>query len=123
MRCDKLESFPKFYSDLRIIATNLCAANSIAVSDDSFPKAFLSGTINVDVLQQSTKDFLKEGNKTCSHIMDLFQVDYDAPESGSNMWDSNQPPKLRRAKSNDLPPFSGIRFKHHPNGSSHSVSS
>ena len=73
MRCEKLKSFPKLYSDLRIITTNLRTANSIAVSDDSYLKALISGAINVEELQQNAKDFLKEEDKTYSKIMDIYK--------------------------------------------------
>ena len=116
LRCETLESFPKFYSDLRIITTNFRTTKSIAVSDDSFLKAFLSGAINVEELQQGAKDFLKEGDKKYLNIMDDLQVDFNATESGTDIQDSSKPKKLqlRRAKNTDLPPFDGVTFKTPP---------
>ena len=63
LRCDTLDEFPQFYSDLRMITSNLRTAKSIAVGDDAFIKAFLSGAITVKELSQGTKEFLSGGTK------------------------------------------------------------
>ena len=104
--CDTLDEFPQFYSDLRIVTSDLRTAELLAVGDDSFIKAFLSGAIQVSELSQCTKQFLNGGDKKYNEIMDDIQVDFNAMKSCTNIQDNTKPTKLqlRRAKNNDLPP-------------------
>jgi len=108
LRCETLEDFPQFYSDLRSVTSNLRTANSVAIGDDAFIKAFLSGAISVKELSQTTKEFLTGGKKGYTEIMDLIQVEYNLMDSCHTLQDNVKPTKsaLRRAKNNDLPPSS-----------------
>jgi len=110
LRCDTLEEFPQFYSDLRKITSDLQTAKSIAVGDDAFIKAFLSGAISVKELSQTTKEFLNGGKKKYTDIMDEIQVDYNLMNSCNTLQDNAKPTKsqLRRAKNTDLPPSSYV---------------
>ena len=89
-----------------MIISNLRNAKLIAVGDDAFIKAFLSGAIQVNELSQCTKEFLNGGDKKYTEIMDDIQLDFNAMESCTNMQDSNTKPtksQLCRAKKRSSP--------------------
>ena len=81
LRCDTLDEFPQFYSNLRKITSDLRTAESVAIDDDAFIKAFLSGAISVKELSQTTKEFLTGGKKSYTEIMDDIQVEYNLMDS------------------------------------------
>ena len=56
-----MDDFLLFYSVVKKVTHKLREANSIAVTDDTFLKAFLSGSISCEELKTEAKGFLLEG--------------------------------------------------------------
>ena len=75
-------------------------AKSIAVTDDTFLKTFLSGSISCEELKTEAKGFLIEDSATYAEILDKIHVDYRAQTSGEQMrvGNSSSTTQLRRGE-------------------------
>ena len=80
-----MDAFPLFYNGVKKVVHKLREARSIAVTDDTFLKAFLSGSISCEDLKTEAKEVLMEGTETHDKIMDKIHVDYCAQTSGEQM--------------------------------------
>ena len=76
-----MDDFPLFYSGVKKVTHKLQKVKSIAITDDTFLKAFLSGSISCEDLQTKSKRFLMEGTETYNIIMDKIHGDYCAQTS------------------------------------------
>ena len=85
LRCTSMDDFPLFYSGVKKVTHKLWEARSMAVTNDTFLKAFLSGSISCEDLNTEAKGFLVEGTETYDKIMDKIHVDYHAQISGEQM--------------------------------------
>ena len=56
LKCETMEEFPKFHSDVREAVNALTTANSEAIRDEVFMRAFLCKALDVAELQTHTKD-------------------------------------------------------------------
>ena len=65
-----VDYFPLFYSGVKKVTHKLREAKLIAVTNDTFLRAFLSGSISCEDLKNKTKGFLMEGTETYDKIMD-----------------------------------------------------
>ena len=94
-----------FYSGLKKVTHKLREEKSIAVTDDTFLKEFLSGSISCEDLKTEAKIFLMEGTETYNKIMDKIHVDYYAQTRGKQMRVNNSlsTKKLRRGKPSNVP--------------------
>ena len=61
LRCTSMDDFPLFYSSVKKVTYKLMEAKSIAVTDDTFLKVFLSGLISCEDLKAESKMLLMEG--------------------------------------------------------------
>ena len=100
-----MDDFPLFYSGVEKVTHKLREAKSISVTDDTFLKVFLSGSISCEDLKTKSKGFLMEGTKTYNKIMDKTHVGYHVQTSGEQICISNSSStnQLRRGKSSDVP--------------------
>ena len=80
-----MDNFPLFYSGVKKVTHKLQEVKSIAVTDDTFFKAFLSGLISCEDLKTEAKRFLVEGTEMYDKIMDKIYVGYCAQTSGDHM--------------------------------------
>ena len=78
LRCTSMDDFLLFYSSVKKVTHKLQEVRPIAVTDDTFLKAFLSGSISCGDLKTETKGFLIEGTEPYNKIMDRIYVDYRA---------------------------------------------
>ena len=103
LRCTSMDDFPLFYSGVKKVTHKLREANSIAVTDDTFLKAFLSGSISCEELKTEAKGFLLEGSAQYDTILDKIHSDYRAQTSGEQMrvGNSSSTAQLRRGKQSD----------------------
>ena len=76
LRCTSMDYFPLFYSILKEATHKLWEAKLIAVTDNTFFKAFLSGLISCKDLKTEAKRFLMEGTETYTKILNKIYVDY-----------------------------------------------
>ena len=77
---------------------------SVAVTDDTFLKAYFAKVIKAPGLQQEVKKFLKGGTDSYETILELIHSDYRAQETGEAMRDSVKNTylsALRRGKTTD----------------------
>ena len=77
-----MDDFPLSYSGMKKVTHKLREASSIAVTDDTFLKAFLSDSVSCEDLKTKSKGFLMEGTETYDKIMDKIHVDYRAQTNG-----------------------------------------
>ena len=70
-----------FYSGVKKVTHKLRKAKSITVTDHTFFKAFISGSISCEDLKTEAKGFLIEGTEMYNKIMDKIHVDYCAQTS------------------------------------------
>ena len=85
LRCISMDDFPLFYIGVKKVTHKLREAKSIAVTDDTFLKAFLSSSISCEDLKTESKRFLMEGTETYNIIMDRIHGDYCAQTSEEKM--------------------------------------
>ena len=67
---------PLFYSGLKKVTHKIREAKLIAVTDGTFLKDFLSGSISCEDLKTESKRFLMEVTETYDIIMDKIHGDY-----------------------------------------------
>ena len=58
LRCESMDEFLAFYSGVKQVTHKLQEANSIAITDDTFLKAFLAKAVACEELQTEAKRFL-----------------------------------------------------------------
>ena len=75
LHCRSMDDFPLFYSGVKKVTHKLREAKFIAVTDDTFLKKFLSGSISCEDLKTEAKGFLMKGAETYDKIMDKIHVD------------------------------------------------
>ena len=85
LHCTSMDEFPFFYSGVKKITHKLREADSIAITDDTFLKTFLSSSMSCEDLKTESKSFLMEGTETHNKIMDNIHGDYCAQTSGEQM--------------------------------------
>ena len=78
LRCTSIDDFLLFYSGLKKVKHKIREEKSIAVTDDTFPKDFLSGSISCEDLKTEAKWVLMEGTETYDKIIDKIHGDYRA---------------------------------------------
>ena len=103
LRCESYDQFLSFYSKTKGLIHKLKTNNSIAVTDDTFLKAYFAKVIDAPELQQEVKKFSKGGTQTYDAILELIHSDYRAQETGEALRDTNPsvPSALRRGKYED----------------------
>ena len=100
-----MDDLPLFYSSVKKVTHKLREARSIAITDDTFLEAFLSGSISWKDLKIKSKGFLMEDTDAYDKIMDKIHVDYRAQTSGEQMrvCNSSSTKQLRRGKQINVP--------------------
>ena len=98
--CQEFDDFLPFYSAVSKVLEKLRQANSIAVTDDVFLRAFLGKAITCEELRHEAKRFLQDGKGTHSEILDDILLDYRSLETKRELEVGINPPKkVRRAES------------------------
>ncbi len=101
LRCDTRDELFPFYSKVMRTTHLLLTKNLVAVTDDSFLKAFLAKSISCEELQTEAKDLLTDGSASWSVILDRINADCRAQVSGESMrtdGTSTSRAQLRRAR-------------------------
>ena len=104
LRCESMDEFLAFYSGVKQVTHKLQEANSIAITDDTFLKAFLAKAVACEELQTEAKRFLQGGNDGWEVILDKVHSDYRAQASGEHLRGGTSTPstaQLRRGKSSN----------------------
>ena len=99
LRCQDLDEFLSFYSQVTKVLDKLKESNSIAVTDDVFLRAFLAKAISCQELQTEAKKLLQDGHGTATEILENILTDYRAQETGEELRDGKPSKKIRRADS------------------------
>lgn len=73
-----MNDFTLFYSGIKKFTHKFREANSIAFTDDTFLKAFLSGSICCEELKTKAKGFLMDGSTKYDTILDMTHINYRA---------------------------------------------
>jgi len=104
LRCKSLDEFPKFNSGLKTVTSLLHEVKSVAVTDNTFIKVFLSSSMDCEDLANEAKKFLTESDLTYDQIMDQINMDYRAQIGGellrTDVLSSSK--QLRRMRSGDV---------------------
>ena len=98
-----MDDFSLLNSGVKKVTYKLRENKSIAVTDNTFLKAFLSGSISCEDLKTEAKGFLMEGTETYDKIMDKIHVDYRAQMSGEQMRNLSLTKQLCHGKSRNVP--------------------
>ena len=81
LKCSTRDKFLGFFSSAKSILHKLKTANSVAVMDDTFIRAYLAKTIEAPELQQEVKQFILSSEGDYASILDkVFKDTWMVPE-------------------------------------------
>ena len=81
LKCESMDTFLAFYSDVREAMKKLEQAESVAIGDEVFMRAFLCKSIDVPELQTHAKEFMTNTSDNCLDIFEKIHRDYRSIES------------------------------------------
>ena len=76
LKCDTLDEFLSFFSGVRTSVKKLETANSIAIMDDTFIRAFLYRAFDVPELHNTSKGLTTNTKDSCMNIFKSIHTDY-----------------------------------------------
>ena len=85
LKCSTRDEFLGFFSSAKSILHKLKTANSVAVTDDTFIRAYLAKTIEAPELQQEVKQFIISSDGDYESILDKVFKDFRAQESSEHL--------------------------------------
>ena len=88
IKCETMESFLECYSNSKKCLHNLKKGKSIAVTDDTFLRAYCTIRIEAAELQHEMKKVLKDLKYSYANILENIHSDFCAQETGELMRDN-----------------------------------
>ncbi len=87
LHCNKIDDFPKFYSNSVSTFHNLKELSSIAETDDNFKRVFYHKHLDVAKLKDSTKLFVTDYSSTAEDLLDGVKRDYGTFQASESIKD------------------------------------
>ena len=100
LKCEEKDNFLLFYSRAKSLIFKLKRDKSVAVTDDTFLRAYFTKVIEVPELQTEVKKLVNDRTGTYDTVLDLILKDYRAQETGDALRDVPLKPSavMRRGK-------------------------
>ena len=87
LNCDKIDDFPRFYSDSVSTFYNLKELSSTAETNDNLKRVFFHKHLDVTKLKDSTKLFITDFSQTAEDLLDGVKRDYGTCQASESIKD------------------------------------
>ena len=94
LRCDDVDKFPEFYSDMVKVIHDLNLIKSKAITDDNFKRVFIHKMIDVDELRDSSKKLLLNFNKDAEELLKDVKLEYSTLRASEDIRENAAGSKL-----------------------------